>query len=68
VTGSPLSILLVSRGQIQFLLSMEKNENTVLITEDGCENLSYLVPRTVEEIEKIMAEKGITDILEELKR
>jgi hypothetical protein len=47
---------------------MEKNENTVLITEDGCENLSYLVPRTVEEIEKIMAEKGITDILEELKR
>ena len=34
-----------------------KIENTVLITEDGCENLSYLVPRTVEEIEKIMAEK-----------
>jgi Xaa-Pro aminopeptidase len=34
-----------------------KIENTVLITEDGCENLSYLVPRTIEEIEKIMAEK-----------
>ena len=45
-----------------------KIENTVLITEDGCENLTYLVPRTVEEIEKIMAEKGITDILKELKR
>ena len=34
-----------------------KIENTVLITEDGCENLSYLVPRTIEEIEKITAEK-----------
>ncbi len=42
-----------------------KIENTVLITEDGCENLTYLVPRTVEEIEKVMSEKGITDFLEE---
>ena len=41
-----------------------KIENTVLITEDGCENLTYLVPRTVEEIEKVMAEKGILDFLE----
>ena len=40
-----------------------KIENTVLITEDGCENLTYLVPRTAEEIEKVMAEKGILDIL-----
>jgi Xaa-Pro aminopeptidase len=42
-----------------------KIENTVLITEDGCENLTYLVPRTVEEIEKVMAEKGILDFIEE---
>ena len=42
-----------------------KIENTVLITEDGCENLTFLVPRTVEEIEKIMAEKGIHDYLKE---
>lgn len=42
-----------------------KIENTVLITEDGCENLTYLVPRTVEKIEKVMAEKGILDILKE---
>ncbi|KPK77377.1 MAG: hypothetical protein AMJ79_03410 [Phycisphaerae bacterium SM23_30] len=42
-----------------------KIENTVLITEDGCENLTHLVPRTVEEIEKVMAEKGILDFLEE---
>jgi len=45
-----------------------KIENTVLITEDGCENLTYLVPRTVEEIEKVMAEKGILDFLKERDR
>jgi hypothetical protein len=45
-----------------------KIENTVLITEDGCENLTYLIPRTVEEIERVMAEKGITDYLEEKDR
>jgi Xaa-Pro aminopeptidase len=44
-----------------------KIENTVLITEDGCENLSRLVPRTVEEIEKVMAEEGIHDYLNERK-
>jgi len=38
-----------------------KIENTVLITKDGCENLTHLVPRTVKEIEKEMAEKGILD-------
>jgi Xaa-Pro aminopeptidase len=42
-----------------------KIENTVLITEDGCENLTHLVPRTVEEIEKVMAEKDILDFIEE---
>ncbi len=40
-----------------------KIENTVLITDDGCENLTHLVPRTVEEIEKVMAEKGIHDLV-----
>lgn len=45
-----------------------KIENTVLITEDGCENLTYLVPRTVEEIEKVMAERGIHDFVHEQKR
>jgi len=38
-----------------------KIEDTVLITENGCENLTPLVPRSIEEIEKIMAEAGITD-------
>jgi len=42
-----------------------KIENTVLITEDGCENLTHLVPRTVEEIENVMAENGIHDFLTE---
>ncbi len=45
-----------------------KIENTVLITEDGCENLTSLVPRTVEEIEKVMAEKGILDIVKKRDR
>ncbi|MFC1724785.1 aminopeptidase P N-terminal domain-containing protein [candidate division KSB1 bacterium] len=45
-----------------------KIENTILITEDGCENLTHLVPRTVEDIEKVMAEEGIYDILKKRKR
>jgi len=45
-----------------------KIENTVVITEDGCENLTYLVPRTVDEIEKVMAEKGILEVLEDSRR
>jgi len=56
------------RDENGVVIDGNKVENTVLITEDGCENLTYLVPRTIEEIEKIMAEKGITDILKELKR
>jgi Xaa-Pro aminopeptidase len=44
-----------------------KIENTILITEDGCENLTHLVPRTVEEIEKVMAEKGILDFIRKQK-
>ena len=45
-----------------------KIENTVLITKDGCENLTFLVPRTAEEIERVMAQKGITDYLKERER
>ena len=38
-------------------------EDVVLVTEDGCKNLSHLVPRTVEEVEKTMGEEGIFEIL-----
>ncbi len=31
-------------------------EDNCLVTEDGCENLTYMVPRTIEEIEAVMAE------------
>ncbi len=31
-------------------------EDNCLVTEDGCENLSAAIPRTIEEIEKIMSE------------
>ena len=30
-------------------------EDNCLVTEDGCENLTYMVPRTIEEIEAVMA-------------
>jgi len=33
-------------------------EDTILITEDGCENLTAGIPRTVEEIEAIMKKEG----------
>ena len=32
-------------------------EDTVLITSDGCEVLSHRLPRTVEDIERIMAQR-----------
>ena len=38
-------------------------EDTILITEDGCENLTAGIPRTVEEIEKHMKENGIVQVL-----
>ena len=38
-------------------------EDTILITEDGCENLTAGIPRTVEEIEKIMKKDGTIQIL-----
>jgi Xaa-Pro aminopeptidase len=56
------------RDEKGIVIDGNKIENTVLITKDGCENLTYLVPRTIEEIEKIMAEKGIIDILKEQDR
>ena len=31
-------------------------EDNCLVTEDGCENLTYMVPRTIEDIEALMAE------------
>jgi len=34
-------------------------EDVVLVTEDGCENLSFLVPRALEEVEKTMKEEGM---------
>lgn len=38
-------------------------EDTVAITESGCENLSLGVPRTVAEIEALMREDGVLQIL-----
>jgi Xaa-Pro aminopeptidase len=38
-------------------------EDTILITEEGCENLTAGIPREVEEIEALMKKKGIIQIL-----
>ncbi|MFC2157567.1 aminopeptidase P N-terminal domain-containing protein [Acidobacteriota bacterium] len=38
-------------------------ENTILITEDGCENLTAGIPREIEEIEALMKESGIIQVL-----
>jgi len=43
-------------------------EDTVLITEDGCENLSRLIPRKPAEIEKTMAETSIYEMLKQRKK
>jgi Xaa-Pro aminopeptidase len=40
-------------------------EDTVLITEDGCENLSAGLPRSIDEIEALMKKKGAVQILKE---
>lgn len=42
-------------------------EDTLLITEDGCENLSAGIPRTVKEIEALMKEPGIIQVLKKAK-
>jgi Xaa-Pro aminopeptidase len=38
-------------------------EDTILITEDGCENLTAGIPRTVKDIEALMEKTGIIQIL-----
>jgi len=38
-------------------------EDTILITEDGCENLTRGLPRTVEEIETLMKKEGAIQVL-----
>jgi Xaa-Pro aminopeptidase len=40
-------------------------ENTILITEDGCENLTKGIPREIEEIEALMKKPGIIQVLQE---
>lgn len=42
-------------------------EDTVLITENGCENLTAGIPRKVAEIEALMKQKGIIQILKDNK-
>jgi Xaa-Pro aminopeptidase len=42
-------------------------EDTILITEDGCENLTAGIPRTVEEIEAVMKKPGIVQVLKNAK-
>ena len=38
-------------------------EDTVVITEDGCEVLSPGLPRTIDEIEALMKKDGIVQLL-----
>jgi Xaa-Pro aminopeptidase len=38
-------------------------EDTILITEDGCENLTAGIPREVDEIESLMKKPGIVQVL-----
>jgi Xaa-Pro aminopeptidase len=42
-------------------------EDTILIIEDGCENLTAGIPRTVKEIEAQMKKSGIIQILKKAK-
>ena len=42
-------------------------EDTILITENGCENLTAGIPRTVKEIEAEMKKPGIVQILQKAK-
>jgi Xaa-Pro aminopeptidase len=41
-------------------------EDTILITENGCENLTAGIPREVKEIEALMKKKGIIQALKKL--
>ena len=60
VASDPALLIRDENGNV---IDGNKIENTVLITEDGCENLSLLVPRTADDIERVMAEKGVHDYL-----
>jgi len=40
-------------------------EDTVLITEDGCENLTPGLPRSIDEIEALMKKDGVVQILKD---
>ena len=40
-------------------------EDTVVITKDGCENLTSGLPRSIEEIEALMKKKGAIQVLKE---
>jgi len=42
-------------------------EDTIVITEDGCENLTAGIPRKIEDIEATMKRKGIIQVLKENK-
>jgi Xaa-Pro aminopeptidase len=38
-------------------------EDTVLVTKDGYEILTREAPKTIEEIEKLMAERGLSEAI-----
>jgi len=40
-------------------------EDTVVITEDGCENLTPGIPREIEEIEALMKKRGLIQLMKE---
>jgi len=43
-------------------------EDTILITEDGCENLTAGIPRTVKDIEALMKKAGVIQALQKAGR
>jgi Xaa-Pro aminopeptidase len=43
-------------------------EDTVLVTKDGCEVLSKAVPRSPDDIEKLMQQRGVIDVPVGVKR
>ncbi len=45
----------------QIFLSVE---DVILITETGIENMSSFIPKTIEDIEKIMKEDGLLDVMD----
>jgi Xaa-Pro aminopeptidase len=40
-------------------------EDTVVITENGCENLTAGIPREIGEIEELMRKKGTVQLLKD---